>query len=285
VPDRLDFQTLAHGLQDALGGSWSEFVHLLGQRLAELHRVLARCGVGNANPDFAPEPFTLLHQHSLYHSIRGRVRRALAHPEKIAAALPEASRFLAEDAVVALPGVLTRLRRLIAGKLEGQRLRIHGDLRLDHILFTGKDFVFTSFDGPPWLAWSERGFRFSPLHDVAGLIRRVLLLPGEALAEHEELRAVFPDADGWADHWADLSAGLLLDGYLDKAGGERWFPTGEADNSLLLEAFLVERLAFEVQGVAAEPLLAANALRELARTETRIDAQIDTTRNDPLAKA
>jgi maltose alpha-D-glucosyltransferase/alpha-amylase len=264
LPPRVDFQSLAPELQDFLGGSWAEFAHLLGRRLAELHRALARCG---GNPNFTPESFTFLHQNSLYHSIRGRLRRALAHPERIAKVLPAESAFLPNIVAVAQPNLFASLHRLIDVKLDGQRLRVHGNPRLDRILFTGKDFVFTGFDGPPWLERADRELRFCPLHDVAGVLRELLHSPAGASLETEELGV----ADGgkapieWANHWADLTCGLFLDGYFDGAGAERWFPAEDAGRNLLLEAYLIERLAYEVQTAATDPLRAAEALRELSR--------------------
>src|SRR5690606_12305674 len=128
----------------------------------------------------------------------------------------------------------------------GMRLRLHGDPRLERILFTGQDFVFTGFDGPPWLASAERTFHIHPLHDAAAMVCGLLLFPGEALAGHGDLRAVSPDADARAAQWADLSAGLFLDGYLDVAEAEPWMSSGEEERARLLESFLLERLAHEV---------------------------------------
>lgn len=277
TPARLDFQQLDPQLQELLGGPWSEFAFMLGQRLAELHRVLYRCGT--TNPEFTAEPFTLLHQYSMFHSIRGRLRRALASPVKLEAALRAAGleEELEENIVARAAGVqpalLGALRKLVERKLEGERLRVHGDLRLERVLFTGKDYVFTSFDGPPWLSGTEGSFRFSPLHDVAALIRALLRLPDEVLAS-EARRDVVSGGDEharkWADKWADLSAGLLLDGYLDTAERESWLPAAEADCRLLLEAFLMERLAHDVQTIVVDPVRAAGALRELARAAASI---------------
>src|SRR5690606_28116527 len=122
------------------------FAFLLGRRLAELHRALARAGTragaagfgaGPAAADLLPEPFGLLHQHALYHAIRGRLRRALAHPARLAAALAgvEGGARALAAAQAALPERLARLRGLTAGKIDGERLRLHGDPRLDRILF------------------------------------------------------------------------------------------------------------------------------------------------------
>src|SRR6185436_14563122 len=51
------------------------FLHtawLLGTRTAELHQALAS---DPANPDFAPQPFTVMDQRSLYQSLRNQARQ------------------------------------------------------------------------------------------------------------------------------------------------------------------------------------------------------------------
>jgi maltose alpha-D-glucosyltransferase/alpha-amylase len=261
VPPRLDFQTLPEHLQDPLGGTWAEFAFLLGQRLAETHRGLSRC----RDADFAPEPFTLLHQQALYHSIRGRVRRALAQLARHPETLPEEARALGAEAPSWQPALLEALRRLTRARMDGQRIRIHGSLRLDRILFTGKDFVFTSFDGPPWLTFPERRFRFSPLSDVAMVLRE--------FGHHAALETASPGStqpeEAWANHWAELSGGLFLDGYLDAAEGASFLPPGEKDFALLLEAFLIERAAFDLQASARHPQRALTALHLLRKIADR----------------
>ncbi len=263
IPPRLDFQTLPPELQDSLGGGWAAFVHLLGRRLGELHRALSRCGVGD--PGFTPEPFTSLHQHSMYHSIRGRLRRAIARLEKNLDGVPEVLHARARAALERQDRVFSKLRRLIAGRLEGRRIRTHGDLRLDRILFTGKDFVFTSFDGPPWLAFAERRFRFSPLQDVAAVIREIEACPSLLLPDAGgELESAMRER-AWAEHWADLSAGLFLDGYLDEIGGDPLLPASSEGVAILLEAFALERIAHDFHSASSYPLKLAPALDAFLR--------------------
>jgi maltose alpha-D-glucosyltransferase/alpha-amylase len=254
VPRRLDFHALPEAVQDALGGSWAEFASLLGRRLAELHLALARL----KGPDFAPEPFSLLHLHSLYHAIRSRLRRALGHLARRPAAVPEALRPLAEEAVARQPEFLQSLRRLTSGRMEGRRLRIHGNLRLDRALFTGKDFVFTGFDGPQWLNPPERRLHFSPLVDVAAIIRDLHHVAGA------EPPRVGPEPAGgdWAAYWAELSGGLFLDGYLEAAARGGFLPANPLEVDVLLEAFLMDRAVADVRG---DPSRLESALRLLLR--------------------
>jgi len=233
VPPRIDFQTLPTSVQESMGGSWAEFVFLLGQRLAEIHRRLAKI---TDDPAFTPEHFSLMYQHALYHSVRSRVRRGMsflkASLEKDPSTVPESLRETAAAVLRSQAGVLSGLQRLTARRMNGWRFRIHGDPNLDRILFTGKDFVFTSFDGAPWLAPAEKRLKLCPLHDVAAVMAELESLAGAGTAE---------------ENWARLSAGLFLDGYLDAIEGSGIVPAPEEDVRLLLEIFLVERAAYSLR--------------------------------------
>ena len=57
-------------------------------------------------------------------------------------------------------------------RMSAKRIRIHGDLHLGQILWTGNDIVFIDFEGEPGLPMGQRTIKRSPLGDVAGQIGR-----------------------------------------------------------------------------------------------------------------
>ena len=67
-------------------GSFLEQARLLGQRTAELHLALASVP---DDPAFAPEPFTLMYQRSLYQSLRAQARQAFELLSRVVKDLPE----------------------------------------------------------------------------------------------------------------------------------------------------------------------------------------------------
>src|SRR6185369_3608199 len=70
-------------------GSYLEVARLLGQRTAELHVALAS---DTADPDFAPEPFSVLHHRSRYQFLRLLSAQAFQLLRQCLTSLPEAVR-------------------------------------------------------------------------------------------------------------------------------------------------------------------------------------------------
>ncbi len=60
---------------------------------------------------------------------------------------------------------------MLEGKIDAQRIRIHGDYHLGQVLYTGNDFFIIDFEGEPARPLSERRIKRSALRDVAGMLR------------------------------------------------------------------------------------------------------------------
>ena len=67
--------------------------------------------------------------------------------------------------------VLRRLQSLNGLTVDVSRIRCHGDFHLGQVLWTGKDFVITDFDGEPLNSLSQRRRKRPALVDVAGMLR------------------------------------------------------------------------------------------------------------------
>src|SRR5205823_2668311 len=126
-------------------------------------------GVGR--PTLAPEPFSKLHQRSVYQSMRtttGLVFRELA---RRLSDLPAETRALAQRVFGFEQVLLSRFRRILNPDMTGFRIRVHGNYHLGELLHVGTEFQVIDFEGDADRPLSERRIKRSPLVDVASLVR------------------------------------------------------------------------------------------------------------------
>ena len=236
-PPDLAHQTIGHVL---------EGMRRLGQRTAELHAALA------SRPDlpaFAPHPFSKHDRRALYQGLRSLTGRVLLSLEARQEVLPEALRPLAAQAVASRARLLDRFAPLIDHALQAARIRTHGHLHLGQVLNTGRDFVFTDFEGDPSVPLSERRLKRSALSDLASLLASLEHVSHVAYSSKqvrdEDVAALVP----WRRYWVDWTRAALLRGYREAAADGVFFPDDPAELRLLLDALLLEHAleAIEVE--------------------------------------
>ncbi|MDX6526224.1 MAG: maltose alpha-D-glucosyltransferase / alpha-amylase, partial [Gaiellales bacterium] len=246
---------LAH---ETIGG-YLESARGLGQRTAELHAALYSID----EPAFAPEPLTLLARRALYQSMRTLARQVFTTLRRRGGEFPGSGALLEREGEV-----LERFKGLLDPTLVDVRMRVHGDYHLGQVLWTGKDFVIIDFEGEPARTVSERRIKRSPLRDVAGMLRSFHYAayaglfaelggpPGRARSsigsiarrdgQVEEL-ADAPVAERWARFWYGWSAASFLRAYLETARAAGFLPGTDRDISVLLDAHMLEKAAYELR--------------------------------------
>ncbi len=241
-----------HPLAARLAGAHLVRARLLGERTAALHRAL---GQGGQDPAFRREPFSMLHQHSLFQSAHGMLARTF---ELLRRRLPALSttgltRAIAEAALPREAEIDARLREILARKLEVARIRTHGDLHLAQVLWTGEDFVIIDFEGEPARPLSERRYKRSALRDVAGMLRSFDYAGAAALRGGRVRPEDTPALVGWTDAWVAWASASYLAGYLGAierdegdAQGPPLIPRDERDVALLLDFHLLEKCIYEI---------------------------------------
>jgi maltose alpha-D-glucosyltransferase/alpha-amylase len=247
---------------ELLGGVYPGRARQLGQRTGELHVALA---AGEDHPRFAPEPYTTLHQRSLYQAMRGGIRRML---RTLARRLREVPAAAQEDArlVLASEGAMLQHQgRIIAHKLDAMKTAVHGDYHLGQVLNTGKDFVIIDLEGEPRRSLGERALKRSPLVDVSSMMRSFDYAGQVALSRQRGEDAVF--LQPWMEYWAQTVRTVFLNAYLEVTRSTPLFPRNDADFALLLETLLFDRAVYEViYELTYRIELVGIPLRALART-------------------
>jgi maltose alpha-D-glucosyltransferase / alpha-amylase len=224
-------------------GPFLSLVEQLGRRVGEMHLALT---LGPDDPAFACEPFSVLHQRSLYQSARGLLGRTWEMLERALPDLPEPVRDEAKWALAQRKNINARLRRIHHEKLNAMRIRCHGDLHLGQLLHTGGDFVIIDFEGEPARTLAERRFKRSPLRDVAGMLRSfhyaAMAELGEGQRRPEDAALLLP----WAEAWVAWASTVFVEAWLAVTRGADLIPDDAQGRAVLLDFYLLEKCIYEV---------------------------------------
>ncbi len=240
--DELSLEIEQTDTLDVDHGSSAWLADLLGRRTAELHMALA----DPAEPDLAPQGFTLLWQRSLLQTLRNGVRSTQR-------AVRRSKLELDGIDVLMRPAdeVLARFDRLRAEKLDARRIRVHGDLHLGQILRTSNDITFIDFEGEPGQPIGERRILRSPLTDLGGLVRS-LDYAGRSAVDTAIARGLVADADvadldAARDRWTHRMQELMTDAYLTEIEPSGLVPADRDDARLLRDVYALNKGLYEIR--------------------------------------
>ena len=233
-------------LMTDLLATYAEKIRQLGQRIAELHAALG------SRPDisgFAPEPFTDFYRFGLYHGLLGQLNRTLDALRNNCSLLGDGGR---QDCLTLLDrdgDLRALLHDLRDERISGQRIRIHGDLHLSQLQFTGNDVMIVNFDGDPTRPMSERRLTRSALRDVACMVRSlhyasyaVLFgqVPGIVAGGDKQ------QIEKWAEIWRNWMSAVFVKSYFDAAGESPFVPSTLKERRILMRTYLVEKCLREI---------------------------------------
>ena len=225
-------------------GYYAEMVALLGKRTGEFHRALYSA---SGDPAFAPEPFTLLYQRSVYQSMRSSAKKTLQLLSANLAQLPEELRPEAQAVLASEQRIMAILHRFTLKKFSAWKTRIHGDYHLGQVLYTGNDFVLIDFEGEPIKSLSERRLKQSPLRDVAGMMRSFHYAAYASFRQRGQVRAedvpfLEPRLEAWYRHISQL----FLACYQSTMAGSGILPEEPEQAEVMLQSYLLDKAIYEL---------------------------------------
>jgi trehalose synthase-fused probable maltokinase len=194
----------------------------LGQRVGELHVALASDA---SDPSFAPEP---LHAEDIQRwsaSIVGELGVTLVDAVKVEPELEKRREGLIEQA-----------KRLAHVPVSGQKIRIHGDLHLGQVLRAEGQWLIFDFEGEPARTFSQRREKYSPLRDVAGMLR-----------SFDYAEATVQLEGGAKGNRVQPARDAFLAGYHAATQGAAFIPAEAGAFDVTLRALELEKVLYEVR--------------------------------------
>ena len=234
------------GPEGPLDLNWRELIGDMPlDRAALLGRTVARFHAGLVDGEkkaFEPESFSLHYQRSLYSSFQSQVRESFQRLRRYGRELPGAEELLEKRKLIQ-----DRFKRIYDHKMDALKSRIHGDLHLEKVLFTGRDFYLFDFEDDRIRSYSEQRLKKSAVRDVASLICSLYYAALAALhAEGDPEALSSPDLRRPAETWFEGIRAAFLFGYMPVAREAGLVPPSEEDWSILLDVFLLERHLYEL---------------------------------------
>jgi maltose alpha-D-glucosyltransferase/alpha-amylase len=232
---------------ESIAGDSLAPAEMLGRRVGELHAALASID----DPAFVPEAMNSLALRSTYQSLRNTAQqalRALRRTRDLGASL-DAERALILDHTDELLGRLYDVMRAPGG----QRIRVHGDLHLGQVLYTGRDFVILDFEGEPARALGERRLKRSPFRDVAGMLRSFDYAARTGIADMVARGTVRSEEraeellSGRASQWVAWVSAAFLRGYFHALDDTALLPRDPSARRIQLDAHVLEKACYELQ--------------------------------------
>jgi len=220
---------LLEQLNKVPGDARSRIIQLadrLGERTAQLHNALG----SGAEPSFSADPI-------LDADIQGWVHDIRLSATSVLDQLPAHSSSVCRRLVARRDEVVAEIHRLGAAPFLGKKIRLHGDLHLGQVLITTDDVFIIDFEGEPLRPFEQRRSKYSPMKDVAGLLRSF----DYARATIQKQSGTPASAD-IADTVVDAKS-ALLHSYFSQSG----LAGDLTDAKALLRIFLYEKTFYEIR--------------------------------------
>ncbi|HEY9045049.1 MAG TPA: maltose alpha-D-glucosyltransferase [Ohtaekwangia sp.] len=244
ITNPVSYEEVPEGIREFIDVTLAERAVLLGIRTGEMHNALA---TGKNLAAFKPEEYSLHYQRSLFSGLQSLVRSTFQNQTRSLSHLAEEVQREAADVLSMKEDILHLFKNIYKKKIDVVKIRIHGDYHLGQVLFTGKDFIITDFEGEPARSYSERRLKRSPLRDVAGMIRSFHYAAYASLFLDNQIRKEdYEQLIPYIEQWYHYISGFFVKAYLDTVHGSAFIPKEKEDMEILMNTFLLEKAIYEL---------------------------------------
>jgi maltose alpha-D-glucosyltransferase/alpha-amylase len=228
-------------------GAYVDSAGLLGRRTAELHLAL---GSNDTDPAFTPEPVTDHYRQGVYHSMMSLTTQTSQLLRQRLPSLQPAAQAEVQRVLDQQDKIRKLFRPIAERKFSAMRIRVHDDLRLEQILYTGKDFIFIGLGGKANRPLGERRIKRSPLRDVANMLLSFRYAADSVFFDKVPGVTTRPEINAalefWSGSWCDWVSSTFLKGYFEAIGASSLLPKNDVDVRALLDLFVLERSLEEI---------------------------------------
>lgn len=228
-------------VRELTGDVYPKMVAILGRRTAELHLALSS---GSKNPAFLPESFTENYRQSVFQSMHQLTEKVFnfLRENPPAGLKKETAEILDRE-----KEIMGRYTIFTKKKLAVTRIRIHGDYHLGQVLYTGNDFIILDFEGEPARSMDERRMKWSPIKDIAGMVRSFHYAAYHSLLKSRSFtKKDVSVLEPYADLWYDNISKIFLKSYLGTVKNASFIPDDKKDFDAMLNVFLLEKAVYEL---------------------------------------
>ena len=243
----LDGNDVEPDLQDPNDAYWF-FIDALARRVGELHRAFA---LPVDDPAFGPQPVSeqdITDWSQAVAEVAASAKQVL-QSMVLAAHLEDDTRTEAARTIDSWDEIESLCA--VPADVFGQTMktRIHGDLHLGQVVLVQSDVYILDFEGEPLRSVETRRAKYSPLRDVAGIVRSldyagnaVLIRRGNGATEVEQK----------AEHrrviraWRAEATSRFLAAYRDVVRDCVSVPQADDDFARALDVFVLEKALYEV---------------------------------------
>ena len=237
-------------IADAVDNIYMEMAGLLGERTGQLHLALSSNYEEKA---FHPETYSSFYQRSVYQSLRSNVKNTFRLIKKH---MNNFDKNLQKEAVKILEfeeDIIDFIAEMLKDKISAKRIRIHGDYHLKQILFTGKDFIITNFEGPANVPISERRLKRSALRDVASMIWSFHFAAFVAsFTDDIQGKAENAKSELFAQQWWLYVGNRFLSSYLKTVENADFLPGENEEIEYLFHFYFLEKILLELASCITE---------------------------------